>query len=142
MKEVKNIELTKEIREKISEYCAIDVDGTFEYTPVAYKDLPEKFQPIFTMRYLDGIEDLQITKMHTVIQKDSKEPTIDWSKFPIAVCQAGIISWSNYYTISGKKIKYNKKCKGLPKALIYELCLEIQNGEKNKLDTGEKMALV
>jgi len=134
MPEVKDIELTNEILERLKQIGALgfQIEGQFKYVPMAYrakdKDgkflLSQKYWAVFILRGIDGVdsaylEDEQRSEMHygsIEVGKDGKEKTmkdvsakINSGKARIATLQRGIITWHNFRNTKGELIPAPKE---------------------------------
>jgi len=141
--EQKNLEMTEEVRKKLSSFLAITPDATFKYTPQAFKILPPKFWPIFTLRYMDGIELAEFEGQSGFIVHSEKGREFHGTpgKYRIALLKKGIEAWKNYFDKSGKEIVFQgeESIKVLPPDLQNDLMNAIT--EQTELSEEELRSL-
>ena len=141
--ETKNLEMNEEIRKKLSSFLAITPESTFKYTPKIFKILPPKSWPIFTLRYLDGIElaEFEGQSGFVVHSELGREFHGTPGKYRISLLKKGIETWKNYVDKNGKEIVFQgeESIKVLPPDLQNDLMNAIT--EQTELSEEELRSL-
>jgi hypothetical protein len=108
-----DLELTKELKEKLNGFMAITPDNTFKFTPEFYRknNVPKKFIPIFTLKILNGIElsEIENHSGYTVVDVrdyNKREFHGMTGTKRIEILKKGIVGWKNLINADGKIIDY------------------------------------
>ena len=106
--EVKNLEMTEELRKKLNSFLAITPESTFKYTPTVFKGLPPKQWPVFTLHYLDGEELAMFEGQagYAVYSDKGREFHGTPGVYRINLLKKGIENWKNYLDRNGKQIEF------------------------------------
>jgi hypothetical protein len=145
-----NLELTKELKEKLSAYMAITPDNTFKYVPVIYRDkknnISKKLWPIFILKILDSQEIAEIEDNSGFVVYDKKNPDkTEWHGLSgtkrLEILKKGISNWNNFKDVKGNNIIYSNESdiRILPIALQIELVNAIT--EQTQLTEDELRSL-
>lgn len=143
---MKTMAISKEYAEKIRGFSAIKPEEKFDYTPMAYRDLPLELRPIFHMQTIGGTDILSA--------EDSLRPAIRYTDagaeavlqrgaHVIRICNIGLTGWTNYYVVRNGQaefIEWGKDENNLSKIapeLLQELANEILS--RTKLTDEERL---
>lgn len=134
------MDLTPEMRAKLNRFMPIPISSTFEYVPVAFRELPDGQRPVFTLKYLDGTALMRSMDMlyGRVVGggDDNISLNVNRGAFVIYVCEHGIAGWRDYF---GVEYKDRTSIGRLPPDLLNELCNAIT--ERRGLADEEKLGL-
>jgi len=123
--ETKDIEMTKELKEKLKGFMAIDISAEFKYVPIAYREIDEKYRAVFTLKSIDGIT---MTRIQDGIFDDAGKVNLQkLTEAKITVCKAGVLSWENFRDYMGRVVAFDPEMKSLPPMLITELFTAIND---------------
>lgn len=128
MPTIKDVVITPEMEARLRRFSPVRIDGTFEYIPIAYRDMPDAIRPVFVLRELSGTEAVETgDAMRGEVELDgsasAKRINIKQGAYTLAVCRKGIRGWRNYFDLSsGKEIAFDKELGAVPRDLLYELC--------------------
>jgi len=127
MGEVKDLVLTKEMKEKLSGLLAFQVDAIYKYVPALYREkkngtyiIPKEFWPVFSIRSLNGVEldELEDTVGFTVLKADDP----NYREFHgrsgtrrLEVLRKGLKGWKNFRDDTGKIVAYEEGDAGIAK---------------------------
>lgn len=132
---IKNIELTKELIEKMNHTLPIVPEKQFEYTPISMKDFPQEIRPVFTLKPLGGIDGLEARdEMRGEMDLNTRQVKMQRGRYVIYVCKQCIISWRNLYEISydnteSKEIPFSiENINRIHSNILEEICDKILEG--------------
>ena len=142
--EVKELELTDEMKERLRGFAAIEVVNEFQYVPRACRQkddngawvIPKNLWPVFTLRGLDGIQQTMKGDALDVQIDANGKPFVAKSntgKIAVDVCRKGVVTWRNWRTAEGALVSIglgtgqgenlrDEDLGKLPPNIMFELC--------------------
>lgn len=124
--EVKNLELTPELKKALNGYMAIDIDSTFRFTPDAFKALPDDKRPVFILREPSGEEIAELDDKTGYVYRDfesgNTKMELRTGCHRFGLLKFCVTGWENYFDTNGKYIPFSKdEIKRLPVKLQTDL---------------------
>jgi hypothetical protein len=138
-----NLVVTKELKEKLSEYLPITPDATFRYIPAIFRDkksnIPEKDRPVFILKVLDGEEAADIENagdFHVAYDGNMRSLHGKSGERRLKALKIGIRGWENWKDANGTKIEFDEdiKLKLIPPALQMDLFKALEDGKALSMD--------
>lgn len=117
--EQKDLVMTKELREKLQGFLAFQTDAIYKYIPAPYRKkkegeyvIPKEFWPIFSIRFMDGVEisELEDKVGYTVIRSsdpDYREFHGRSGTYRLDVLRNGVKGWINLRDEKGNLVEYS-----------------------------------
>jgi len=140
--ETKNLELTKEMKEKLSGFLAITPENKFRYIPKFFRDnkISKDLTPIFTLKILDGLQlaEIEDNSGYWIYEGTRSEFHGMSGTHRIIILKKGIVGWENFRDSEGKIIEY--KNENSIKILPMELQKDLVNAIIEQLTLTEDEA--
>lgn len=109
-------EMTEEVKRLMAGLLPCGNDWTIDYTPEAYKDMPDEFKPVFTLKPYSSKELKDVIAKTQTLKGDALD------KYAHNVVKEHIKSWSNFIDISTQEdIEFDVDDKGILKQELYEV---------------------
>ena len=110
MNKIKDVQMSKELRDRLSSFSASKPKPNFKYVPDVYRSkdqkskdyqIPKELWPVFDLKALTGRDRIE--------SEPFDGSRFSYAKYVISTVKRGLVGWSNWMDSEGKVIAFDEE---------------------------------